>query len=215
MNITSALFSRRVLAFLLVICVSSGPGYAATNDDPAAVIDSTVQSLFDEFTASRERLELNKTELFVLVNDIASPLFDFNYISKLVLAKSWKNASEQQKTDFAIEFKRLLIVTYATALFQYTGKETMSFGETGFREKKGVKLAKVNTEVFINEGAPISVVYDMIKKADGEWKIYNLTVGDLNMVLNYRNVIQSSIQSDGLDALILSMKENNQKHYQQ
>jgi len=194
MNITSALFSRRVLAFLLVICVSSGPGYAATNDDPAAVIDSTVQSLFDEFTASRERLELNKTELFVLVNDIASPLFDFN---------------------FAIEFKRLLIVTYATALFQYTGKETMSFGETGFREKKGVKLAKVNTEVFINEGAPISVVYDMIKKADGEWKIYNLTVGDLNMVLNYRNVIQSSIQSDGLDALILSMKENNQKHYQQ
>ena len=215
MNKIITVFSSFSLAILLAICVGNSAGYAAANDDPALVIDSTVKSLFDEFTASRDRLESNKDELFVLVNDIASPLFDFNYISKLVLAKSWKKASEQQKTDFALEFKRLLIVTYATALFQYTGEETMSFGETGFREKKGVKLAKVNTEVFINEGSPIPVVYDMIKKEDGDWKIYNLTVGDLNMVLNYRNVIQSSIQSDGLDALILSMKENNQKHYRQ
>ena len=207
-------FSKAALMMLFSLCIN-GISYSATNDDPAIVIDSTVKNLLDEFTASRAQLESNKADLFVLVNDLASPLFDFNYISKLVLAKSWKTASEQQKEDFAVEFKKLLIVTYATALFQYTGEETMSFGETGFREKKGVKLAKVNTEVFINDGAPVSVVYDMIKKPDGQWKVYNLTVGDLNMVLNYRNVVQSSIQSDGLDALILSMKENNKKHYQQ
>ena len=89
----------------------------------------------------------------------------------------------------------------------------MEFGETKIKEKKGVKFGTVNTEVTINDGAPIPVVYSMLQHPDQDWKIYNLTVGSLNMVLNYRNVIQSSIHSDGLDKVISDIKENNDKNY--
>ena len=187
--------------------------YSHANEDPAAAIDLTVQTLLTEFTDSRDELESEKSELFDLVDRVAGPLFDFDYISKLVLAKSWKSASTQQRTEFAQEFKKLLIVTYATALFRYTGDEGMTFGDTKIKEKKGIKFAKVHTKVNINKGPPIAVVYDMIFGSSGSWKIYNLTVGDLNMVLNYRSVIQSSVHSVGLDGMISSMKENNQKNY--
>ena len=81
------------------------------------------------------------------------------------------------------------------------------------KEKKGRRFATVNTEVTINDGGPIPVVYSMMENADSGWKVYNLTVGDLNMVINYRNVIQSSIHSEGLDGTIASMKENNDRNY--
>ena len=202
--------------FLAVLLLSTGTASrAAANGDPATQIDATVKQLFGEFTDSRAELEANKAELFKLVDRIASPLFDFGYIARLVMGKNWKNASDGQKTEFAEEFKNLLIVTYATALFQYTGKEQMNFGETVYREKKGVQFAKVNTEVIISEGGKsVPAVYDMILRDAKDWKIYNLTVGDLNMVLNYRSVLQSSIHSEGLDGTIAMMKENNNRSYQ-
>ena len=157
------------------------------------------------------RLKGNNVALYKLVDRIAGPIFDFNYISKLILAKSWKKASTEQRNQFSREFKRLIIVTYATALFRYTGNETMEFGETEIKERKGVKFGTVNTEVSINEGEPIPVVYSMIQ-SDGQWKVYNLTVGNLNMVLNYRRVVQSTIHSEGIDGMIAKMKANNDKN---
>jgi phospholipid transport system substrate-binding protein len=207
-------YRRWVLGLLAVLTISMSQfsiALANASDDPSHVVEKTVNELLDEFIERRDELEQNNKDLFELVDRVASPLFDFNYISRLVLAKSWKKASEQQRLQFAEEFKNLIIVTYATALFRYTGDETMEFGETGIKERKGVKFGTVNTEVTISGGPPIPVVYSLIKKPDESWKIYNLTVGDLNMVLNYRNVIQSTIHNEGLDGMIASMKENNDK----
>jgi phospholipid transport system substrate-binding protein len=184
----------------------------STTSDPAVLIEETVNSLFEEFTQTRTELENDKAKLFDLVERVVGPVFDFDYISKLVLAKSWKSASDNQKQEFAGEFRRLMIVTYATALFRYTGNESMQFGKSSIREKKGKKIATVNTAVRINDGEPIPVVYSMIENDAGQWKIFNLSVGDLNMVLNYRSVIQASIHSEGLDGTIASMKENNDRN---
>ena len=196
------------LAVLLLL-----PNLSSANQDPAAAIEVTVNNLFGEFSNRRSELEGNNPELFNLVDRVAGPIFDFDYISKLVLAKAWKKASPAQRLAFAEEFKRLIIVTYATALFRYTGNETMDFGDTTIKERKGVKFGTVNTEVSINDGSPIPVVYSMIQGQDEKWKVYNLTVGSLNMVLNYRSVIQSTIHSEGLDGMIASMKANNDKNY--
>ena len=185
---------------------------ANANDDPAIIIGKTVNALLEEFSEKRVQLSDHNRDLFELVDRVASPLFDFNYISKLVLAKSWKKASEQQRQAFANEFKRLIIVTYATALFQYTGNEAITIGKSTIKEKKGIKFGTVNSEINIGEGNIIRVSYNLIKR-DKQWKIYNLKVGSLNMVLNYRAVIQASIHSEGLAGMIASMKSNNDKNY--
>jgi phospholipid transport system substrate-binding protein len=206
-NLTSLAAILAVAAGL----VSNGATFA--NEDPAALIDETVQSLFGEFSKRRAELEGNSKELYELVERVASPIFDFDYISRLVLAKSWKKANDQQRREFSDEFRRLMVVTYATALFRYTGNETMTFGDTTMKEVKSRQFAAVNTEVVIGDGPPVSVVYSLILNESNQWKIYNLTVGSLNMVLNYRNVIQSTIHSEGLDGMIASIKDNNDKNY--
>ncbi len=183
-----------------------------TDDDPATIIENTINTLLAAFSERHTQLNGNNRDLFDLVDRVASPLFDFNYISKLVLAKNWKKASAQQRKDFANEFKRLIIITYATALFQYTGNETITFNQSEIKEKKGAKFGTVNTEIHVSEGTTILVSYFLIQR-EQQWKIYNLTVGNLNMVLNYRNIFRASVLNKGLDGMISDMKNSNDKHY--
>ncbi len=186
----------------------------SSEDDPAVFIENTVRNLLAEFTAGRDEYEADRTALFEMVDRMASPAFGFRYMSKLVLARSWKTASARQREDFSEEFRRLMIVTYATGLTEYVGTETMEFRETKVREKKGTLLATVQTEVTINDNAPpLPVVYSLIRKKGENWKVYNLTVGSLNMVLNYRNVIQSLIHSEGLQGMIDNLRTNNDRNF--
>ena len=212
MNIRLKSLTRTFICLGLAALLSISSISSAT-EDPVPIIKSAVDSMVVSFTADRQQLENSQTRLFHLVDRIAGPLFDFDYISKLVLAGNWKTATSKQRREFAHELKRLLIATYAIALFQYTGNETMSFDETRVKQKKSIKFASVRGQFQIDNGTPIDMVYSMVQKPGENWKIYNLTVADLNMVLNYRNVIQSSIHKDGFDGTIALMKTNNDRSY--
>ena len=198
-----------MLACLLVSASISSS--ASSAEKPQMMIEQTVQTLLDEFTDRRAALETDKGQLFALVEEVAVPLFDFTRISKLVLASHWRQASKQQREEFGEQFKKLLIGTYATALFRYTGDEEMTFIGSQITERKGRKFAVVNSKVTLSGGSPIAVDYSMILDPDNGWKIYNLTIGGINMVTNYRNTYAAAIDNLGIDGIIESMKTANAK----
>ena len=205
-------FLRYFLPFVL-LCTMSLTVSSNVNKQPDFVLQQTIHEVFDQFVMQRDALEKDKRKLYRLVDELASPLFDFSHIAKLVLAKSWKSADADEKKQFETEFKKLLIVTYATALFQYTGEEKMVFQGAKITKQKDRLFAKVDSEITLGQGNPIPIVYSMIQNRQKQWKIYNLKIGSLNMVLNYRNVIQASIRSSGLQGTIAAIKENNDKVY--
>ncbi len=181
----------------------------AQDTAPEKSIEQAVQNLLDEFSNRRSELQSDKEALYTMVDRLARPHFDFDRISKLILAKNWKKADEAQRTAFTNEFRTLLIRTYATALFQYTGKEKMIFEPGEIKERKGVKSATVNSEVKLSDGPGIPVIYSMILGNDQQWKIYNLKIAGVNMVTNYRQTYGASIRNQGIDGLIESMREAN------
>ncbi|MBX2868765.1 MAG: ABC transporter substrate-binding protein [Acidiferrobacterales bacterium] len=198
----------RSLAIALLLWTSVGSA-AAQSTSPEKSIENAVQTLLDEFTARRAELESDKPALYEMVDRLTRPHFDFNKISKLILAKNWKNADAKQREAFTNEFRTLLIRTYATALFQYTGKESMAFEPSKIKERKGVKSATVVSEVRLSDGPGIPVIYSMILGDDELWKIYNLKIAGVNMVTNYRKTYGASIRNLGMDGLIESMREAN------
>jgi len=203
---TKTFFQKLVLGMFLVFSVGSAHAQDTT---PEKSIEVAVQNLLDEFTNRRSELQSDKTALYTMVDRLARPHFDFERISKLILAKNWKKADAAQRTAFTDEFRTLLIRTYATALFQYTGKEKMLFEPGQVKERKGVKSATVNSEVKLSDGPGIPVIYSMILSDDQKWKIYNLKIAGVNMVTNYRQTYGASIRSQGIDGLIKSMREAN------
>lgn len=179
----------------------------AMPEEPQALIERAVDELLGQFTARRAELESDQQALFALVDQVASPLFDFERIAKLVLAKNWRRADDAQRAAFQRAFRKLLIATYATALHKYSGDERMTFTASKITERKGRKFAQVSSEVTLADGAePIAVEYALLLGKDGGWKIYNLTVGSLNMIVNYRNTYAAAIGERGLDGVIDEMK---------
>ncbi len=185
------------------------PMSAMAAETPHRALEDAVQTLLDEFTSQRRVFEEDKNKLYELVERVAVPLFDFQRISKLVLASHWKQASVRQRQEFSAQFKDLLIRTYATALFKYTGNEKMVFIGSEITERNGRKFAVAKSEVTLGDAPAVAVDYALILGADGDWKIYNLTINGLNMVTNYRNTQGASIERLGLDGMLALMKQAN------
>ena len=199
----------------LVLCtvLATSSTFSYGEDDPAAVLDRTIHSALKEFSESRGRLAEDPPALLSLLDRTVVPLFDFDRIARLVLAKHWKKASQQQRDAFSVEFKRLMIATYSSALFKYNGEQYVRILDAEIKKKKQSLLATVRTELVMGNGsAPVPVDYFMIRTCnDGAWKIYNLSVAGLNMVINYRGVFQSSILEKGLSGTIDSLRESNDR----
>ncbi|NIQ16394.1 MAG: ABC transporter substrate-binding protein, partial [Candidatus Dadabacteria bacterium] len=68
--------------------------------------------------------EANPEKLYSLIDELVIPHFDFLSMSKWVLGKTnWRSASEEQRSQFVIEFRTLLVRTYAKALLEYSDEE--------------------------------------------------------------------------------------------
>ena len=62
----------------------------------------------------------------------------------------------------------------------------------------------------IQPGAqPIPIDYAMQKEPDG-WKVYDVTVDGVSLVINYRSSFASEVRKSGIDGLIKVLVEKNQ-----
>jgi phospholipid transport system substrate-binding protein len=192
-----------VAAFLL--CLS--PTLGAAGAPPDQLVETTVNQLIEELEERRGELEQDKGKLYKMVEDVVVPHFELPVIARLVLARHWREASESQRSAFANAFKKLLIRTYATALFEYTGKEKMDVKPA--RIKDGEKRARVETEVTLPGAPPVPVNYSFLLNGDGEWKIYDVDIDGISLVTNYRSSYGEFIRTKGLDALIEELEKKN------
>ena len=77
-----------------------------------------------------------------------------------------------------------------------------------------LRMAANDTEVtvrnqYLRDGQPpVRVDYAMRKTAQG-WKIYDITVEGVSLVLTYRAEFESVVRNDGVDGLIRRLQQKN------
>ncbi len=195
---------RSALITILLFAVPQA-GYASVTPD--VLVETTITELIDQLQAQRPELEKDKLKLFEMVENVVVPHFEIQMIARLVLGKHWRDANDVQRSEFAEEFKKLMIRTYATALFEYTGKERMEIKP--MRMKDGDQRARVETTVILPSAPAVPVHYSFILTEDGDWKIYDVKIDGISLVTTYRSSYGQAVQSRGLDALINELKEKN------
>lgn len=199
------LASAAAWLWLAVLAVGvAGPACAA--DPPDQLIRETSNTLFSEFSANRPALEQDHNELFRLVTDVVVPHFDVQRMSRLVLGKHWRSATPDQRARFVSEFQTLLVRTYATALFEYTGQEKIEIKPLNVQE--GDRQVMVQTALDLGSGPAVAINYGFVN-IDGNWKVYDVTIDGVSLVTNYRVSYNQIIQRGGMDALIESLVDNN------
>ena len=133
------------------------------------------------------------------------PYFDFERLTSLAMGRNWRQASPEQQKQLVDQFRALLVRTYSGALTQYRD-QTMDYKP--LRADANATEVTVRTEVVRQGQAPVPIDYSMAKGSG--WKVYDVIVGGVSLVTNYRDEFNEQIKSGGIDGLIKTLQAKNQ-----
>ena len=175
--------------------------------EPETIIKSTTEQVLERVRKDKEALKDNPGEMFHLVSDLIFPHFDFGVMSHFVLGKNWKELTEEKRQEFMDQFRKLLVRTYASALLEFSDQEISYIPDEG---KGQGKTAKVMQQIDTGAGDPMLIAYRLHNR-DVNWKVFDVSVSGVSLVKTYRASFQSIANSEGIDGLIGSLKEKNEK----
>jgi len=156
--------------------------------------------------ANKDMYAKDHKKLYAMVDEHVLPHFDFRAMSRTVLGRYWRGASEDQRTRFTGEFRDLLVRTYATALLKYNDEKIVYLP---FRLSPGDRTATVKSEVRRTDGGPPIAINYSFYHTDAGWKVYDVTIEGASLVTTYQSTYSERVQREGLDALIASLAKDN------
>ena len=86
---------------------------------PDELVRKTADDVISAIKSDKDIQSGNKQKIYQLAEEKILPSFDFEKISRLVLGKAWRKATDLQKKQFKSEFRSLLLRTYSIALSKY------------------------------------------------------------------------------------------------
>jgi phospholipid transport system substrate-binding protein len=201
---------KGVYHFVMAILVAWLPATVAYAEEFKAP-QKLVESVTGEVLAALRKINTGETAAPDAVSDkvteLILPHLDFVAMSKLVLAKHWRQASTEQRARFVEEFRDLLVRTYETSLMKYRNEKVkfLPFNESEQTKQKAV----VRSEVVRSNGPSIPINYSMRFKPEDGWKVYDIGIEGISLVTNYRSSFSREISQHGIDHLIKSLQERN------
>jgi phospholipid transport system substrate-binding protein len=179
---------------------------AAPPKPPDQVMQEATAQLQQQLHDNHDKYKADTKLFYKVVNDIVVPHFDVRYIAQLVMGRNWKAANEQQRTRFQNAFKDMLIRSYANALLEYYDSVKADW--------KPVRMTPDTTDVTVSstllrEGKqPVPIGFSM-HLVDNDWKIYDITVENISLVINFRSQINEEIKKNGIDSVITRMESGD------
>lgn len=162
-----------------------------------------IQETADQVLVILQDQSLSSEQKVRKLEEIAYARFDFDVMSRLVLARNWAKLTPEQQKEFVQEFKRHLSVTYGKNIENYRN-ETIEI--TGDREEARGDWT-VKTKIF-RGGDDVLVDY-RLRKIDGQWKIIDVVIERVSLVANFRSQLQDVVATKGADAMLRMLREKN------
>jgi phospholipid transport system substrate-binding protein len=133
------------------------------------------------------------------------PHFDFGRMTALAMGRNWARATPEQQARLTSEFKTLLVRTYSNALTQYRDEK---IDVKPLRAEASATDVTVRSEVIREGKPPVQIDYSMAKTPQG-WKAYDVVVGGVSLVTNYRDEFHEQVKAGGVDGLLRTLVDKN------
>jgi len=197
----------KIYGFLLTLLLMA-PLAPNAEEDPQQLVRNTAEYVLSQVRARKAELEKDSSGINDLVQEKVIPHFDFRLMTRAVVGRYWRQASEKQRERLIHEFRELLVRTYATMLLSYSDERVEYLP---FRGKPQDQRVMVNTKIFTSDGAPpVPISYRLYRK-NGEWKVYDVVVDGVSLLSNYRKSFAAEIRKNGIDGLIASLEQHNRR----
>ena len=196
------------MKFLFALFSSLLLAVPATAQDaaPDALIKNVTNEVLEIVRKDKDIQSGNTRKAIDLVEAKVLPHFNFTRMTQLALARDWRQASATQQKALTDEFRTLLVRTYSKALTEY---KNQSIEFRPFAAKAGETDVRVRTEIK-QSGAGKNIELDyFLEKSTGGWKVYDIEVGGISLVTNYRESFASEVRNNGIDGLVKSLQAKN------
>ncbi len=198
---------KSLLVFLFTTLLLAGTPARADDLAPDELVRKNTNEILAAIKSDKDLQAGDAKKVEKLADEKILPYFNFAHMTQLAVGRSWRDASDAQKKSLTEEFRRLLVRTYSKSLADFRNQTI---------DVKPLKMAAGESEVtvktLINQpgGTPIPIDYSMEKK-DG-WKVYDVVIDGVSLVTNYRGSFATEVNQGGIDGLIKSLTDRNNKN---
>ena len=206
----SALVGRLVAvaaALAMGLAQAQAPAPAAASDAaaPDVLVKNVTMEVVDLIAKDKEIQSGSRVKIIEVIEARVLPHFNFSAMTALAMGQSWNKANAEQKKRLVEEFRTLLVRTYASALAAFAGQR---FDFRPLRAKPTDTDVTVNVRVVQPGSQPVAIDYSMEKTSTG-WKVYDVMVGGVSLVANYRTEFTNVVRQSGIDGLIKNLHAKN------
>src|SRR3989442_6559434 len=188
--------------FILLITWAM-PGQA--QEAPDVLVKTVTNEVLELISKDKEIRSGNRAKLIQVIEAKVLPHFNFTSMTALAMGQSWNKATPEQKKRLIEEFRTLLVRTYASALAAYSEQR---FDFRPLRAKPTDTDVTVNVRVMQSGTQPVPIDYSMEKTGAG-WKVYDVMVGGVSPVANYRTEFNATVRESGIEGLIKNLQAKN------
>jgi phospholipid transport system substrate-binding protein len=179
-----------------VVAALSAIGVAAAAE-PTAALKQRVDRVLELLAQPGER----RAE----IRRVAEDIFDFEEMSRRALGPHWNARTLEERRQFVPLFTDVLERAYIGRVESGRGGSVTYLGESIDGDD-----ATVRTKIITAQRTEIPVDYRMRRK-DGRWRVFDVSIEGVSLVNNYRSQFNSVIQSSSYNGLVdrlRSLKES-------
>lgn len=182
---------------LLIVFISLGTMAARASGTSPQEASKFINTLANHAlkVLSAEKLTLEEREAEVRV--LLAENFDLPRIGRFVLGKSWRSASNEQKSEYQRLFGQYVTQVYAKRLGGYSGESFKVVKSDPY----GKKDALVVTEISRPSGPPLKAGW-RVRNGSSGLKILDVMVEGVSMAATQRSEFQAVVNNQGLERLL-------------
>jgi phospholipid transport system substrate-binding protein len=191
---------------ILVLALAASLSFAQ-EVAPDALVKSVTFEVLAIIRQDKDIQAGNPAKIANLVETRILPLFDFDRMTQIAMARNWRLATPGQQKTLTAEFRILLVRTYSIALSSYRNQVI---------EFRPSRLAPGDTEVTVKSvikqpgTAPLSMDYDL-EKTGAAWKVFDVKIEGMSLITTYRETFANKVRESGVDGLIKLLSDKNRE----
>lgn len=184
------------------------PAAAATETQglsPDDLVKKVTTEVLESIKSDKRLAAGDRNKALQLAEEKILPHVDFKEAARLAVGRAWGQATPEQQEKLTASFRQMLVRSYSNALESYKGQTVRVLPS---RAPPNADQATVRNQYIRAGGPPVMLEYAMRKTPEG-WKIYDITVEGISLVLTYRGQFDQVVRQSGIDGLIKAMNEKN------
>lgn len=193
--------AHRWIEFALgALLLTPSPILAAATDTAAAraVMEDTVSDVL----AVLQQPDLETPERRARLDAIARERFDFETMSKLVLRRSWKKFTPEQRIEFVDAFTDHLAASYGSRIERYDQEGVEITGERS--EPRGD--VTILTRIRGGEADNISIDY-RLRDREGLWRVIDVKIEGISLISSFRSQFKEVLSQNGPDEVLRRLRK--------